>query len=626
MAANDEFEAPSGLDDRSDLGAARRAVSGRYRAVALILASVVGAAVLGWLAGSRLSTPEQLAAQTQPPPPSEVTVAVARRALAETLITRGDARFDDPEEVAYPAGALSGRDIVTVAPERGTSLDDGDVAFELSGAPVLVLAGDSPMYRDLGPGDRGRDVMQLEQGLERLGFDPGLVDGEYDAATAAAVRRWYEAKGYQAPGPSEQAQRDIEAARDAVDAARRSLRDARRSVGDALAKPSILTEIEHRAAVSTARERLATGQAQAAADLTAAEAARSGAQTGLDTAQMMRSRLESGQGPPSIRLTVEDLLDRAVIEAARESSAMATAEIDSLEWVLTLLLEAEVAFEGADPDERWDAARIDFADIERQAQTRVDGARVALDAARAGDQSTAQAQRQVDLAEWRLTALLNPAVSSALRRAVDDATEQIADAQVDLGELLSEHDTGLRVAQLFFFDQLPVRIDSVGVSDGDTPSGAVMTVSGQRLVIETSLPLALANAVSVGDRAAVDAADLGLEVEGVVSFIAEEPGSDGLSAQQVYAEIVPDEQPPGLLDASVRVVIPLAATDGEVLAVPVAALFSAANGATQLRVERAGGAIDSIEVTVGLRADGFVQVTPVDGDLTEGDRVVVGAG
>ena len=184
----------------------------------------------------------------------------------------------------------------------------------------------------------------------------------------------------------------------------------------------------------------------------------------------------------------------------------------------------------------------------------------------------------------------------------------------------------MRAAQLVFFDSLPVRINSVSIEDGDVPSGTLMTVSGTRLVIETWIPLAFVDVVRPGSRTSVDSTSLGIDLGGEVSFVAEEPGTNGLTAQQVYVEIVPDEQPPGLLDASVRVVIPLAATDGAVLAVPVAALFTAADGSTQVRVERADGVVEALEVTVGLRADGFVEVTPVDGALTEGDRVVVGAG
>ncbi|MDX1524610.1 MAG: peptidoglycan-binding protein, partial [Anaerolineae bacterium] len=63
--------------------------------------------------------------------------------------------------------------------------------------PLFVLQGETPAYRDLIPGITGDDVLQLEQGLDRLGFDPGPVDGAYDDQTAAAVAEWYTTSGFQ---------------------------------------------------------------------------------------------------------------------------------------------------------------------------------------------------------------------------------------------------------------------------------------------------------------------------------------------------------------------------------------------------------------------------------------------
>ena len=61
--------------------------------------------------------------------------------------------------------------------------------IEVNGRPVLALQGDAPMYRTLRPGDTGDDVRQLELALARLGFDPGPVDGTYDAVDRARRHR-----------------------------------------------------------------------------------------------------------------------------------------------------------------------------------------------------------------------------------------------------------------------------------------------------------------------------------------------------------------------------------------------------------------------------------------------------
>ena len=65
-----------------------------------------------------------------------------------------------------------------------------------------MLQGATPAYRDMVPGSSGADVKQLKEGLKRLGFDPGPIDGGYDARTSAAVAAWYKSRVYEAFGPT----------------------------------------------------------------------------------------------------------------------------------------------------------------------------------------------------------------------------------------------------------------------------------------------------------------------------------------------------------------------------------------------------------------------------------------
>ena len=65
-------------------------------------------------------------------------------------------------------------------------------------------------------------------------------------------------------------------------------------------------------------------------------------------------------------------------------------------------------------------------------------------------------------------------------------------------------------------------------------------------------------------------------------------------------------------------------TVSEVLVSPAAAVSSAANGDTRVQIEHDDGQLDTVKVITGLSADGFVEITGVDTDIIEGDRVVVG--
>jgi hypothetical protein len=75
---------------------------------------------------------------------------------------------------------------------------------------------------------------------------------------------------------------------------------------------------------------------------------------------------------------------------------------------------------------------------------------------------------------------------------------------------------------------------------------------------------------------------------------------------------------------NVRVTIPVEATQGEVLAVPLAALSAGAGGESRIEVQRADDNVERVAVEVGLAAGGYAEVRAVRGSLEEGDLVVVG--
>ena len=169
----------------------------RGRAVILVLAAVAAAAALGWAAGQRVRTPEQVAIEAEPPEPSLITVEVELTELAADVITRADVGYDDPAALSL-SGALGGRPpvlLVTSAPERGTDLPEGSAAIEISGRPVFLLVGEIPVFRDMRPKSEGPDVLQLEAALSRLGYFDGAPDEKWDPDTGAAVAAWYESAG-----------------------------------------------------------------------------------------------------------------------------------------------------------------------------------------------------------------------------------------------------------------------------------------------------------------------------------------------------------------------------------------------------------------------------------------------
>jgi hypothetical protein len=59
--------------------------------------------------------------------------------------------------------------------------------------------------------------------------------------------------------------------------------------------------------------------------------------------------------------------------------------------------------------------------------------------------------------------------------------------------------------------------------------------------------------------------------------------------------------------------------------VPLAAVSAGADGQARVDVVGANGKATQVNVTAGLSADGFVEITPVEpGAIKQGDLVVVG--
>ncbi|MEU8626559.1 peptidoglycan-binding protein [Streptomyces sp. NPDC048669] len=196
------------------------------------LGALVGVVVLigagGWFAGAQVRSPADAAAAHNAPKAGPVTVAVERQSLTATVVATGSVEFASPRplSLAGPVGTGAsdeGEQRITKAPVSGTTVKEGDVLMTVSGRPVLALSGSVPMYRALGPGASGDDVKQLQRALQRLGFDPGSISGNYRQGTAASVDSWYASKGYEAQKPSADDQQQLGQLQQGVSAAQETL-------------------------------------------------------------------------------------------------------------------------------------------------------------------------------------------------------------------------------------------------------------------------------------------------------------------------------------------------------------------------------------------------------------------
>src|SRR5215212_3231302 len=247
----------------------------------------------------------------------------------------------------------------------------------------------------------------------------------------------------------------------------------------------------------------------------------------------------------------------------------------------------------------------------------------------------AQAQRASDVASTsgsaQAAAQLNGDIAvktaedaqNAAEREVERLTKLVDELTAEFKAADNKTNSPMPIDEVVFISSFPVRVEEINAKIGDTASGPVLVVTNNQLAIDSSLPLAEAPLVKPGMKVAIDEPDLGLQATGVVSSVAETPGTEGVDGYHVYFEVLVDDTQVKVEGFSLRLTIPVESTGGAVTVVPISALFLAADGTSRVQVEK-DGKLKFLEVKPGLSADGFVEITPIDGTLAIGQRVLVG--
>lgn len=83
----------------------------------------------------------------------------------------------------------------TELPDDGDEVGCGDVLYRVDEHPVLLLCGTVPAYRDLGMGDAGKDVRQLNRNLHTLGYGADAGSGDFTWKTQKALEALQHDKG-----------------------------------------------------------------------------------------------------------------------------------------------------------------------------------------------------------------------------------------------------------------------------------------------------------------------------------------------------------------------------------------------------------------------------------------------
>lgn len=180
----------------------------------------------------------------------------------------------------------------------------------------------------------------------------------------------------------------------------------------------------------------------------------------------------------------------------------------------------------------------------------------------------------------------------------------------------------LPMSEVYYIRSLPARVTKVKAGLGAEVTGTILTVSVGNLVVRGTLAPADRDLVEPGMP--VEILDEATErtVAGKLATIGElRPGEGSENGHPVTVSAT-KALPAGFAGVDVRLTVTSATTGQAVLVVPVSAIFSAADGSTQVLRALDGDRREPVTVRTGNSTGGFVEVSG-DG-LAEGGRVVVG--
>ena len=224
--------------------------------------------------------------------------------------------------------------------------------------------------------------------------------------------------------------------------------------------------------------------------------------------------------------------------------------------------------------------------------------------------------------------------------------QALADAKADLAAFRKTYGVSVASGEILFVPKLPTRVDTVTVKAGAAAGGPIGTVADPVLVINGDVGDDDADLLRKGMAATLSSdsgGSFGATLTGVGVGVApvttkkddaQADDSDTDSAATGEADGTPirlkPKNPKKLAQyagQAFKITIKVGSTGKAVLAVPVAAVFTSADGNARLTVQVASGQTRDVPIKTGLSTDGYVQVTAEKGGQVQaGDRVVVGTG
>jgi peptidoglycan hydrolase-like protein with peptidoglycan-binding domain len=178
-----------------------------------------------------------------------------------------------------------------------------------------------------------------------------------------------------------------------------------------------------------------------------------------------------------------------------------------------------------------------------------------------------------------------------------------------------------------FVPRLPATLVTLGATVGQSVKSSGLTLALGSPVIDGQLSPSDSKLVRPGMQVTITEPGTGITVPGRVTSVSQVTATKASISGGLYVKLGVQADRPlpmSLVGQDVSLTIAAARSSGPVLAVPEAAVFAGANGATYV-TRVTGTGLVRVPVRVAMSASGLLQVIPAQpGALTAGDRVLTG--
>lgn len=235
-----------------------------------------------------------------------------------------------------------------------------------------------------------------------------------------------------------------------------------------------------------------------------------------------------------------------------------------------------------------------------------------------------------DLQEGREAHEKDPSVPEPTLDAVEDADlaleyarEDRETAETALAEARGKAGPVVPLGEVVHVAALPATVADHSIAVGQPVGESTITLSSGALTVLGTIQVG-GEQVTADLPCAIIMRD-GQSSDCTVDRVRQVPSQDGGQPATEVRAMPSTEINKDLRGEIVRLVIRLTESEEESLMVPESAVVTSAGGSTTVRVEESEGTLRDVEVALGATGDGYVEVAPIgDGDLAEGDQVVIG--